>query len=94
MQEKKKKIDTAALNSAFMRVPHMPVQVARHLLDAGYSDLFQLRGRSAESLLEEINKRDFAIVPETVVPALRLAIYFVENENNLNRALLNLHAWQ
>ena len=90
----KKKVDYAALKSAFMRVPQMPSGVARFLLDAGYTELFQLRGRSAESLFAEILKNDFAADGAVVLPALRLAIYFAENEPNLDRSLLTLHAWE
>lgn len=91
---KKKKTDPVALASPFMRIPQMPVSVARYLIDAGYSDIFQLRGRSPESLLEEFRKIDFALTPENIVPALRLAVYFAENEGALDRSLLNLHAWE
>lgn len=94
MREPKKKVDLAALQSSFMRVPHMPVSVARYLLDAGYTDLFQLAGRSAESLLAEIRKHDFLAEDSRVLPALRLAIYFAENEHEPDKSLLNLHAWE
>ncbi len=77
-----------------MRVPHMPVQVARYLLDAGYTDLFQLSGRSAESLLQDIRKNDFFASEKTVLPALRLAIYFAENSDQPDKKLLSLHAWE
>ncbi len=91
--QKKKKVDLAALQSPFMRIPQMPVAVARYLLDAGYTDIFQLQGRSAESLLQEIRKSANLLPESNTLPALRLAIYFAENENNPDRALLNLHAW-
>lgn len=94
MREPKKKTDLVALRSAFMRVPNMPVPVARYLLDAGYTDLFQLSGRSAESLLAEIRKHDFLADEKIALPALRLAIYFSENQNAPDKSLLNLHAWE
>lgn len=94
MRKPKKKTDFAALQSAFMRVPQMPVVVARHLLDAGYTDLFQLVGRSPDSLFAEIRKRDFFAPEREVLPALRLAVYFAENSDAPDRKLLNLHAWQ
>lgn len=92
--QKKKKVDIAALKSPFMRIPQMPVAVARYLLDAGYTDLFQLQGRSAESLFAEIQKSSVLLPAPNTLPALRLAIYFSENEINPDRALLNLHAWE
>lgn len=94
MRDPKKKADIEALKSPFMRVPHFPVRVARYLLDSGYTDLFQLSGRSAESLLAEIRKRDFLAEEKFVLPALRLAIYFSENESAPDKNLLNLHAWE
>lgn len=90
----KKKTDIAALKSSFMRVPHLPVRVARNLLDAGYTELFQLAGRSPESLFAEIRKVDLAAEESDLLPALRLAVYFSENSDAPDRALLNLHAWQ
>ena len=94
MREPKKKADLEALKSPFMHVPHFPVRVARYLLDAGYTDLFQLSGRSADSLLAEIRKRDFLAEEKLVLPALRLAIYFSENEAAPDKRLLDLHAWE
>lgn len=92
--QKKKKVDLVALQSPFMRIPQMPVAVARYLLDAGYTDIFQLQGRSAESLLEEIRKSSDLLPGTDTLPALRLAIYFSENAGNPDRSRLNLHAWQ
>ncbi|MCD8284531.1 MAG: hypothetical protein LUD52_07440 [Opitutae bacterium] len=92
-KEKKKKKLAAALKSRFMLVPHMPAQVASYLLDVGYTDVFQLRGRAAESIFEEIKKLDFLAEAKIVLPALRLAIYFSENSENPDRRLLNLQAW-
>lgn len=91
---KKRKVDSEALGSPFMRIPQMPVFVARYLLDAGYSELFQLQGRSAESLFEEIRKSSILIPEADTLPALRLAIYVAENPANPDRSLLNLHAWK
>ncbi len=92
--QKKKKVDLVALQSPFMRIPQMPVAVARYLIDAGYTDIFQLQGRSAESLLEEIRKSANLLPEPSTLPALRLAVYFSENQSNPDRSLLNLHAWQ
>lgn len=92
--QKKKKVDLVALSSPFMRIPQMPVTVARYLIDAGYSDIFQLQGRSAESLLEEIRRSSDLLPAKNTLPALRLVIYFAENPDNPDRALLNLHSWE
>jgi len=93
-ERKKEKADVEALRSAFMHVPHMPVRVARYLLDAGYKDLFQIAGRAPESLFAEILKHDFLAPRERVLPALRLAVYFAENEHLPDRSLLSLDAWK
>ena len=74
--------------------PRSGLAVARYLIDAGYTDIFQLQGRSAESLLEEIRKSANLLPEPSTLPALRLAIYFSENQSNPDRTLLNLHAWQ
>lgn len=66
-----------AVTSGFMRVPRLPLEVARGLLDAGYSRLDQLAGRSAETLLAEIRKRNPGATDDQL-PALRLAIYVAE----------------
>lgn len=66
-----------AVTSPFMRVPRLPLEVARDLMDAGYSRLDQLAGRSAETLLAEIRRRS-PEAPDGHLPALRLAIYVAE----------------
>ncbi|MCR5184175.1 MAG: helix-hairpin-helix domain-containing protein [Opitutales bacterium] len=89
-----KKIDQEAVLSSFMHVPNMPVKVARWLLDAGYHDLFELQGRSAESLFREIQKVDFMAESKIALPALRLAIYYYENRDCIDRKLISLSAWR
>jgi len=77
-REKAERRRLEAVTSAFMRIPRLPLDVARDLLDAGYNRLDQVAGRSAETLLSEIRKRN-PEAPETHLPALRLAIYVAEN---------------
>ena len=67
-----------AVNSSFMRVPRLPIDVARDLLDAGSTHLDQLAGRSAESLLAQIQRGNPGATPAVHLPALRLAIYVAE----------------
>ncbi|MEC8044009.1 MAG: hypothetical protein VX130_05395 [Verrucomicrobiota bacterium] len=77
--KKKKKVDYQALSSAIMRIPRMDVLVARDLIDVGINEIYELQGRSAESIMEEIRK----IRPETPdyrLAYLRMAIYFAEND--------------
>lgn len=79
-KKKRKKIDHAALASPLMRIPKMDVHVARDLIDIGIKELYEIQGRSAESLFEEIKKMRSA-TPIYRLSYLRMAIYFAENEN-------------
>ncbi|MGE9296940.1 MAG: helix-hairpin-helix domain-containing protein, partial [Puniceicoccales bacterium] len=76
---REKKKDYEALGSSFMRIPRMKIDVARHLLDLGLTQIYQLSGRSPESLLSEIKaqKKD---VKDDVLAYLRMAVYFAEND--------------
>tara|TARA_B100000085_G_scaffold226634_1_gene212364 strand:+ start:86 stop:436 length:351 start_codon:yes stop_codon:yes gene_type:complete len=76
---KKKKIDREALSSALMRIPRMDVRVARDLIDIGIKESYELQGRSAESLFEEIRKLR-PQTPEYRLAYLRMGIYFSEND--------------
>ena len=78
-RKKKKKVDREALASPLMRIPRMDVRAARDLLDIGIRELYQLQGRSAESLMEDIRTKK-SDSPEYRLPHLRMAIYFAENE--------------
>ena len=76
---KKKKVDREAMQSAIMRIPRMDVRVARDLIDIGIKEIYELQGRSAESLMEEIKE----LKPETPdyrLAYLRMGIYFSEND--------------
>ena len=91
-RKKKKKVDREALSSPMMRIPRMDVLVARDLIDIGMKELYQLRGRSAESLFEEIQKiREDT--PEYRLAYLRMAIYYAENDQP-DPKLLHPQEWQ
>ena len=73
----KKKVDYAALTSPFMRVPRMNVRAARALLDIGFKEVYQLRGRDPASLLADYAK----INPKPdadILKYFKLAIDFAE----------------
>ena len=79
-KKNKKKVDRIALASPLMRIPKMDVQVARDLIDIGINELYELEGRAAESLFDEIKK----IRPDTPLyrmAHIRMAIYFSENDD-------------
>ncbi|MEO0793689.1 MAG: helix-hairpin-helix domain-containing protein [Verrucomicrobiota bacterium] len=78
--KREKKTDYEALGSAFMRIPRMKIDVARHLLDIGLQQIYELSGRSPESLLAEIKVKK-SDVKDDVIAYLRMAVYFAENEH-------------
>jgi hypothetical protein len=78
--KKKKKVDREAMASPIMRIPRMDVRVVRDLLDIGIRELYELRGRAAESIFEEVKKRK-PNTPEWTLAYLRMAVYFCEEEN-------------
>lgn len=75
--QKKKETDHAALASTFMRIPRLPVEVARDLLDLGLRDVFELQGRAPEVLFEELRRRKPA-APANRLQYFRMAVYFAE----------------
>jgi len=91
--KKKKETDYAALESPFMRVPRLKVEVARDLIDLGFRDLYELEGRSAESVFADLRRKK-PDAPEDRLPYLRLAIYYAENGTEADKALLHPAAWQ
>ncbi len=90
--QKKKETDHAALSSNFMRIPRLPVEVARDLLDLGLRDVFELRGRAPEVLFEELRRRKPA-TPDNRLQYFRLAVYFAETPQPEGR-LLHPSAWR
>ena len=89
---KKKKIDREALSSSIMRIPRMDVRVARDLIDIGIKELYEVQGRSAESLFEEIQKLR-PETPEYRLAFLRMGIYFSENDPP-DPKMLHPQEWQ
>ena len=89
--KKKKKVDKEALASPMMRIPRMDVRVARDLIDLGVKELYELEGRSAETIFEEIQKKK-PDLPDWTLPYLKMAIYFAENEEP-DQKLLHPQEW-
>lgn len=74
---KKKETDYAALQSPFMQIPRMKVEIARDLLDLGVVQVYQLQGRSPEVLFENLRK----LRPQSPADTLsyfRMAVHFAE----------------
>jgi len=90
--QKKKETDYGALASPFMRIPRMPVAVARDLLDLGLRDIYELQGRAPEVLFQELKKKK-PKTPDTHLAFLRLAVYFAENPQP-ERGKLHPDAWR
>jgi hypothetical protein len=90
---RKKKVDRAALESAFMRIPGMKTEAARDLLDLGLHEVYQLEGRSPESLFDDL-RRTKPQTPDDRIAYLRLAVYFAENATHADPRLLHPSAWR
>jgi len=84
---KRKKVDYAALQSPFMRIPQMRVDAARSLLDSGVSEIYELVGRAPDALFDDLKLRQEE-TPEEHRAYFRMAVYFAENDppeqNKLN----------
>ncbi len=76
---RKKKVDYAALNSVFMRIPRMNVLGARALLDLGFKEIYELRGRDPNSLLADLKKVRIEI-PKEIIGYFEIAVAFAESE--------------
>ena len=57
----------------------MDVRVSRDLIDIGIREIYELEGRSAESLFDEIKDLK-PETPEYRLAYLRMGIYFAEND--------------
>ena len=76
-KQEKEKVDYEALHSPLMQIPNLSVFVARHLLDLGFSEPNELKGRSPEVLFEDL-RRLRPNLPLDCLYALRMAVYFSE----------------
>ena len=74
----KKKTDYAALESPFMRIPRMNVAVARALLDLGFKEVYQLRGRDPESIFSDLKKLK-KNPPDYLLKFIKIAVDFAES---------------
>lgn len=78
--QKKRKVDYVALKSPFMRIPRMDVSGARALLDLGFHEIYELRGRDPESLVADLAKKRLEIPPE-MYKYMKIATDFAESED-------------
>lgn len=78
-QRRDKNKDYEALQSPFMRIPQMKIDVARGLLNIGVTQIYHLEGRSPESLLAEMQKTKVEL-RDDVIAYLRMAVYYAENQ--------------
>lgn len=78
--QKKRKVDYVALKSPFMRIPRMDVSGARALLDLGFREIYELRGRDPESLVADLAKKRLEIPPE-MYKYMKIATDFAESED-------------
>lgn len=78
MIKKKKKVDYYALNSPFMRIKGMSVVGARALLDLDIREVYELRGRAPEVLVEELAKKRKSIADEDYLKFFKIAVNWAE----------------
>jgi len=78
--KKRKKVDLEALNSPLNRIPGMDLASVRDLLDLGFQQIEELKGRSPEVLFEEVLKLKEQIPPDRL-NFFRMAVYFSESDD-------------
>ncbi len=88
-EKKSKKIDHEALNSGLMRIPRIQVAVVRDLLDIGFREIEELKGRAPEALFEDLRKKK-PHSPQDRIYAFRMAVYYAETPNPDPK---RLHPW-
>jgi len=89
--KKKKKVDYEALHAPLMQIPGMKVEVVRALLNADVREIYELSGRSPEVLFEE-SARKTPELSRDLLPYIRMAVYFAENDPP-EASKMNPHSW-
>lgn len=89
---KRKKADTEALLSPFMKIPSLNPKVARAFLDLGLRDIYDLRGRCPEALYTDWQSAH-PDSPDELRPYFRLAVYFAD-EPDPDPDLLQPWKWE
>lgn len=79
LNPKKKKVDYAALNSPFMRIPKMKVEGARALLDLNFKEIYELKGRAPEAMFDDLNKNRIK-VDKSLLAMFISAVDFADNQ--------------
>ena len=76
-----------------MQIPKMDIASARDLLDIGITDIYELEGRSPESLFETIKKTK-PDADQKRLWYLRMAVYFAENKHQLDPKKMAPWVWK
>ena len=90
---KKKETDWAALQSPFMKIPQMRVEIARDLLDLGLREVYDLQGRCPEMLFESLKAKGKPNTDDLTRAYLRMAVYYAENGSEADPRRLQPGAW-
>ncbi len=88
-EKKPKKTDYEALNSGLMKIPRIQIPVVRDLIDLGFAEVEELKGRAPEALLDELRKKK-PNTPQDRLYAFRMAIYYAETPDPDPK---RLHPW-
>ena len=91
-ENKKRKTDYEALNSSFMHIPNLNIEIARDFIDLGLREIYELVGRSPEVLYESLKKNKINISEDRLY-FIRMAVYYAET-NDPDPAKLSPHAWK
>jgi len=78
--KKKKKVDLEALRSPLKRIPGMDIGTVRDLMDLGFHDVDELRGRAPEALFQEICEKK-PKTPDDRLHYLRMCVYYSETDD-------------
>lgn len=89
---KKKKVDWEALQSPLNRIPGIDIASVRDLIDLGYGEVDELRGRSPEALFEQVLDLREQTPPDRLA-YFRMVVYYAESSEP-DPALLSHWKWQ
>ncbi len=75
-----------------MKIPRIQVADVRDLLDLGFQEVEELKGRAPQALFEDLQKKK-PNTPQDRLYAFRMAIYYAETPDP-DPKRLHPHAWQ
>ena len=77
-----------------LQIPGIGVNMARHLMDAGYPDIASLKGQQPEEIYEKDCLAQGFVVDRCALYCYRLAVCFANNDGVLPPARQNWWNWK